>query len=128
MKTHYEHYLLGCRGAGLKQISFWRFQLAYGKYQREFRQMMDLQWDSLSPKAQHRLVIESRWLIGLANLVRAGERLAQMAARDNPEDEPGTAGAGDREPRMPLTPVLAGCAARALPTDDGLKEQYGWRV
>jgi hypothetical protein len=102
MQTHYEHYLLGCRAAGVKPLSFWRFSLAYGKYQREVRAKLDRHWDSLSPKDRHQLVIECRWLIEIDNLVQKGAKIAEFAARERDSgDEPGTAGAGTCEPRIP---------------------------
>jgi hypothetical protein len=129
MQTHYEHSLLGCREAGTKPVSFWRFHIAYGRYEREFRAKLEQHWDDLTPTARHRLVIDCQWLIGIANLVRPGEKIAETAARlGDLGDDPGTAEAGTREPRTPLTPVLVGCAACSFPTSDTLKDSYDWRI
>ena len=61
----------------------------------------------------------------LAALVAEGYKIA---AGGNAEgDEPGAAACGVREPRVPLEPVLVGCAARSLPTPDAPDESF-WRV
>ncbi len=87
--------------------------------------------DILSRSPQNRPRILARWqrLQCLAELVRRGQDIADRARRYGSDDgEPGAAGAGVREPLPPRVPVLAGCAARPLPTDDPLKGNDWWRV
>lgn len=128
MKTNYQYYVLGCHDADLLPVSAWRFNIAYGKYLRGMgREMQDI----LSRDARHRPRILARWqrLQFLADLVRRGQDIADRARRYSGDDEePGAAGAGVREPLPPRVPVLAGTAARPLPSDDPMKGVEWWRV
>lgn len=127
MRTDYEHYVLGCREYGVRPLGAWRFNIAYAKYNRDFQQQLEQDWDSLSPQQRHHLVVQSRWLTKLAHLVRLGREVAEAADRRGDNDD-GAAGAGTREPCTPRTPVLAGSAARPLPQNDALKEPFPWRL
>ena len=129
MQTHYDYYLLGCRQAGVRPLSFWRFHVAYAKYQRDFRRALDRRVDLLTTKRRERIVDRWTWLVRLAELVESGREIAERAARiRGDDDEPGTAGAGMREPRVPRTPVLVGCAAHAMPKDDVRRQNDEWRL
>lgn len=128
MKTSYQYYVLGCHDAGLLPVSAWRFNIAYGKYLQDRGNEMQ---DILSRSLQQRPRILARWqrLQFLADLVRRGQDIADRVRRYGSDDEePGAAGAGVREPLPPRVPVLAGYAARPLPTDDPLKGSDWWRV
>lgn len=128
MKTNYQYYVLGCHDAGLLPVSAWRFAIAYGKYLRDRGSETR---DMLGHDVRHRSRLLARWqrLQFLADLVRRGQDVADRARRfGSDEDEPGAAGAGVREPVPPRVPVLAGCAARPLPSEDPLKGNEWWRV
>ena len=64
-------------------------------------------------------------LDGLAAMVSEGYKIAAGGGAE--DDEPGAAACGVCEPRVPLEPVLVGCAARALPTPDAPDEAF-WRI
>ncbi len=128
MKTSYDYYLMGCREAGVPPVSAWRFNLAYTKYRRHVGREFE---DLLAHDVKKRQRVLARWqrLHGLADLVRRGQDIADRARRYGvDEDEPGAAGAGVREPLPPRVPVLAGCAARPLPSDDSLSNMPSWRA
>jgi len=128
MKTSYDYYRLGCRDAGVPPVSAWRFNIAYAKYRRHVGREFE---DILAYDVRKRQRILARWqrLQTLADLVRRGQDIADRARRyGGGEDEPGTAGAGVREPLPPRVPVLAGCAARPMPSEDALKDTAPWRV
>ncbi len=114
--TDYECYLLGCRSAGIEPVGLWQFKLLQEAY---LRHAAEAEQDARG--SQVPLFV----LDGLAALVAEGYKIA---AGGNAEgDEPGAAACGVREPRVPLEPVLVGCAARALPTPDAPDEAF-WRV
>lgn len=116
MDKDYECYLLGCRSAGLEPLEHWRFRLLQDEYLRQAA-------DSEQEAGHSR--IPAFALEQLAAMVAEGYKIA---AGDSPEgEEPGAAACGVREPRVPLEPVLAGCAARPLPTPDAPDESF-WRV
>ena len=114
--TDYECYLLGCRSAGQQPMESWRFQLLQAAFLRHAAE------EQQEPNRAH---IPDSVLERLAALVAEGYRIA---AGGNAEgEEPGTAACGVREPRVPLEPVLTGCAARSLPTQADPDQSF-WRV
>jgi len=116
VKTDYDYYLMGCRYMEAQPLSRWRFAVAYAKYWQLQRLAAD---QAADPKRQSRIVRRWHLLRSVADLVERGKDIAARAGRfENGEDEPGSAGAGDREPRAPLAPVLCGCGARSLPYPD----------
>lgn len=130
MKTDYDFYLIGCREWGVKPISLWRFNAAYGKYRRGLSQDLGASFPDLAPERRQRIIGRWQHLQLLADLVSHGREVHERARRHGTdEDSPGAAGAGMREPRPPQVPVLTGCAARPLPNpEDPLKGQAWWRV
>lgn len=114
--TDYECYVLGCRNSGEDPVEEWRFQLLQQEYLR--RATNQELWADRSPIPQ--FVLEQ-----LALRVVEGYKIAASGTADG--EEPGAAACGVREPRVPLEPVLAGSAARSLPTDDAPDRSF-WRT
>jgi hypothetical protein len=114
--TDYNCYLLGCRSAGLKPMEWWRFQLLQEAFLRRAAE---------EKQEPDRVRVPEVVLERLAALVAEGYRIA--AGNSEAEEEPGAAACGVREPRVPLGPVLTGCAARSLPTRDAPDLSF-WRV
>ena len=109
----YECYLLGCRSAGEEPVGMWRFRTLQEAYLRQVAEAQQAsRGDQVPPFVLERLVAE-------------GYRIAAGGKAEG--DEPGAAACGVREPRVPLEPVLVGCAARSLPTPDAPDESF-WRV
>lgn len=118
METYdgYECYVLGCQDAGIEPLEEWRFLVL----QREFvRRATEPDWE------QAHSPISAFVLDQLVSLMAQGTKIA--AARTDGE-EPGAAAAGVREPRVPREPVLAGSAARSLPTGDSAPDISFWRT
>ena len=103
----YECYLLGCRSAGIEPVGFWRFELLQEAY---LRHAAEAEQDARGSQVPL-FVLE-----GLAAMVAEGYKI--MAGGNAEGDEPGAAACGVREPRVPLEPVLVGCAA-PCPADAG---------
>ncbi len=112
----YECCLLGCRSANVEPLEEWRFRL----FQEELLRRATNQelWADRSPIPQ--FVLEQ-----LALRMAEGYKIAAGGTADG--EEPGAATCGVREPRVPLEPVLAGSAARSLPTADAIDESF-WRT
>ena len=119
----YKCYLLGCRSAGVEPmeeslfrvLQQWRFQL---QQEEPSRDVAEADQEPNRPRVPP-FVLER-----LAVLMAEGYKIAAGGAED---DEPGAAACGVREPRVPLEPVLVGCAARALPMPDAPDEAF-WRI
>lgn len=123
MRTDYDYYVMGCRHWEMVPLSRWRFTVAYAAYQRMLKWAMT-DWQNLTPKRRPRIVARWNRSRSLDALVRCGKDLAARAW--NGDDDAGTAGAGDREPRIPLTPLLSGCGARPLPAADFVSRPELW--
>lgn len=115
-RTDYKCYLLGCESAGVEPLEEWRFQLLQEQYLHQASS--HALWERRPPVPE--FVLER-----LASLVAEGYRIAAGGSADS--EEPGAAAAGVREPRVPLEPVLAGSAARSLPTDNAPDNSF-WRT
>ncbi len=116
MDNDYNCYLLGCRSAGLEPIEEWRFRVLQEDYLRHAAGAeQDTRGDLVPPFVLERL----------AALVAEGYKIAAGGSAEG--DEPGAAACGVREPRVPLEPILVGCAARPLPTPDAPDESF-WRT
>jgi hypothetical protein len=114
--TDYECYLLGCRSAGLEPMELWRFRLlqeAFLRYSVEKEQKPGY------------IRISNFVLERLAALVAEGYRIAAGGSAEG--EGPGAAACGVREPRVPLEPVLTGCATCPLPLPDPPDLSF-WRV
>ena len=116
MENEYEYYLLGCRSAGMEPVEAWRFRLLQEAY---LRHAAEAEQD---PRNAH---VPLFVLDGLAARVAEGYKIAAGGGAEG--DEPGAAACGVREPRVPLEPVLVGCAARPLPTPDAPDQSF-WRT
>ena len=118
MGSDYEHYLAGCRSEGVTPLSEWRFRLLYTGHLRR-------QGQALAEPDPRRAPASSPALEHIADLVRLGQKIEAKVRREG--DEPGAAASGVREPRVPLEPLLCGCAARPLPTPDDPDQSF-WRT
>ena len=116
MEKDYECYLLGCRSAGIEPVGFWQFVLLQEAY---LRHAAEAEQDARGNQVPL-FVLEE-----LVALVAEGYKIA--AGGNTEGDEPGAAACGVREPRVPLEPVLVGCAARSMPTPDAPDESF-WRI
>lgn len=130
MGTDYDHYLGGCREKGLQPISSWRFRVAFAWYQREsHKPFADIL--ALGLKQRARFVARLDRYKTLMELAFPGRGTSGASGphEDNKreDDKPGTESSGDREPRVPLEPMLTGCAARPLPIPDAPDQSF-WRV
>lgn len=115
-QTDYECYSLGCRSAGIAPLEEWRFRMLQQEYLRRAAEPeQNSDQSSISAFA----------LEQLAALMAEGYKIAAGGSPDS--DEPGAAAAGVREPRVPLEPVLTGCAARSLPSLDTPDNSW-WRT
>jgi hypothetical protein len=114
--TDYKCYVLGCRSVGEQPLEEEHFRALQEEYLR--RANNQELWADRSPIPQ--FVLEQ-----LALHVAKGYRIA--AGGNTGGEEPGTAACGVREPRVPLEPVLAGSAARSLPTLDSPDQSF-WRT
>ena len=118
MSSDYEHYLAGCRSAGVPPLSEWRFRLLYGGHRRRLGEALTepdaLRVPASSPALEH-----------LADLVRLGQEIEAKVRREG--DEPGASASGVREPRVPIEPLLCGCTARPLPTPNDPDQSF-WRT
>jgi len=116
MDKDYEYYLLGCRSAGVEPMEESQFRLVQSAFLYPAAgTAQDLHDDLIPPSVLERL----------AAMVAEGQRIAAGGGAEG--DEPGAAACGVREPRVPLEPVLVGCAARPLPIADAPDESF-WRV
>ena len=114
-QTDYECYLLGCESAEVEPLEEWRFRVV----QKEYLRRPDISaWSSPSPISE--FVLEQ-----LARLVAEGCKI--KAGGNGNSEEPGAAASGVREPRVPREPVLAGSAARSLPSPDTPDSSF-WRT
>lgn len=116
MENDYECYLLGCRSAGVEPMERERFRLL---------QEASLRHAAGAEPDRHGDPVPPFILERLATLVAEGYKIAAGGSAEG--DEPGAAASGVREPRVPLEPVLAGCAARPLPTADAPDQSF-WRT
>lgn len=114
--TDYECYALGCRNAGEEPLEEEHFQALQEEYLR--RANTQGLWADRSPIPQ--FVLEQ-----LAVRVAEGYKIAAGGREDG--EEPGAAASGVREPRVPREPVLAGSAARSLPSSH-TPDQSFWRI
>lgn len=112
--TDYECYLLGCESAGIEPLEEWRFRMLQFEILRRAN----------APEQAGQSPISAFVLEQLALLVAGGYKIAAGGNADG--EEPGAA-AGDREPRVPLEPVLAASAARSLPSSDS-PDTSSWRT
>ena len=117
METDYKCYLLGCQSAGIDPLEEWRFRLLQQEYLRRAAE------PDQRPEA---LDIPAFVLEQLASLVAEGYKIAAGGGSAEGE-EPGAAAAGVRESRVPCEPVLAGSAARSLPSPDSPDTSF-WRT
>ena len=115
-QTDYKCYLLGCRSVGIEPLEEWRFRMLQAEYLRQ-TSSHEL-WERRSPVPE--FVLER-----LASLVAEGYRIAAGDSANG--EEPGAAAAGVREPRVALAPILAGAAARSLPSLEAPDQSF-WRT
>ena len=115
--TDYKCYLLGCKSAGIEPLVEWRFRLLQEEYLRRA---------AASELAPDSPAIPAFALQQLASLVAEGYKIVAGGKNEDGE-EPGAAAAGVREPRIPREPVLAGSAARPLPSPNTPDSSF-WRT
>ena len=137
----YEYYKLGCKVEGQRSIGRKRFLAALARYERDRDTIMARIDNAVDRRKGMRLIVHWTKLVGVMATVKVGKIAAgvlepdKVAATsavsvrpvevkprriddwrtdsgDGPSPDPGSAGVG--VPRLPLDPIHAGSAARAM--------------